>query len=141
MFNFYKKSVSFWFILLVLALVNATLRETTYKPFLTPYIGTWAHQISSVTGILFFYAAIYVFLKKMKDSYTKKDLIKAGLLWIFMTTCFESLMNIFLRGLNLQQTLETYYFWKGETWVFVLLSLLISPLVADRILKKKIIKN
>lgn len=141
MSNFYKKSISFWFILLVLALVNATLRETTYKPFFTPHIGTWAHQISSVTGILFFYAAIYVFLKKMKDSYTKKDLIKAGLLWIFMTTCFESLMNIFLRGLNLQQTLETYYFWKGETWVFVLLSLLISPLVADRILKKKIIKN
>lgn len=139
--NFYKKAFIFWFVLLIVALINAILREISYKPLLTPLIGMWAHQISSLTGILFFFSVIYLFLKKMKDSYTEKDLIKVGLLWIFMTICFESLMNIFLRGLNLQQTLATYYFWKGETWIFVLLSLLISPLIADRILKNKIIKN
>lgn len=136
MSNFYKKSISFWFVLLVLALVNATLRETTYKPFLTPYIGTWAHQISSVTGILFFYAAIYLFLKKMKDFYTKKDLIKVGLLWIVMTIAFESFMNLCIRHLNFSQVMQTYYFWRGETWIFVLLSLLVSPLIVDRELKK-----
>lgn len=134
--NFYKKSISFWFILLVLALVNATLRETTYKPFLTPYIGTWAHQISSITGILFFYVAIYFFLKKMKNSYTKKDLIKVGLLWIVMTITFESFMNLCIRHLNFSQVMQTYYFWRGETWIFVLLSLLVSPLIVDRELKK-----
>ncbi len=130
--SFYKKSILFWFVLLVLALINATIRETTYKPLLTPSIGTlWAHQISLVTGILLFFAAIYYFLKHVKDPYSKKDLILVGLLWIGMTVVFETFMNAQIRKLSLQEVLETYYFWRGDTWVFVLLSLLISPLVAD----------
>ena len=139
--NFYKQAVLFWFVLLIVALFNATLREIGYKPLLTPLIGAWAHQISSLTGILLFFGAIYLFLKKSKALYTKKDLIQAGWLWILMTICFESLMNIFLRGLSLKQTLETYYFWRGETWIFVLLSLLISPLLAHRILQKKAVSK
>lgn len=134
---FYKKAVLFWFVLLILALVNAVAREATYKPLLTPYIGAWAHQISSLTGILLFFTAIYFFLKKTKEPYTKKDLINAGLLWIVMTVVFESLMNVFIRKLSFQEVLQTYYFWQGETWIFVLLSLLISPMIIYKLLKTK----
>ncbi|MCW1949141.1 MAG: hypothetical protein KIH89_001685 [Candidatus Shapirobacteria bacterium] len=135
--NFYKSSIFFWFILLILALINATIRETTYKPLLVPYIGIWAHQISSLTGIILFFLAIYFFLKKTKNKYTQKDLINVGLLWILMTIIFECFMNIFIRHLSFQQVLQTYYFWTGDTWFFVLLSLLISPLIVHRILHKK----
>ena len=134
--NFYQSSLKFWFVLLALALINATIRETTYKPLLTPYIGAWAHQISSLTGIILFFLAIYFFLKKTKQKYTQKDLINVGIIWIFMTIIFESFMNIFIRHLSFQQVLQTYYFWTGDTWFFVLLSLLISPLIVNRILKK-----
>ena len=130
-------AVLFWFALLVIALANAIIRETTYKPFLSPYIGMWAHQISSVTGILAFFGAIYIFLKSTKATYTVKDLILIGTMWIVMTLGFETGMNIFLRKLNFREVLATYYFWKGETWIFVLLSLVISPLVADRLLMRK----
>lgn len=135
--NFYKNSLKFWFILLILALINATIRETTYKPLLTPYIGIWAHQISSLTGIILFFIAIYYFLKKTKDNYQKSDLLKVGLSWILMTILFECFMNICIRHLTFQQVLQTYYFWKGDTWFFVLLSLVISPLIVQKILKKK----
>jgi hypothetical protein len=70
--NFYKNSIKFWFVLLILALINATIRETTYKPLLTPYIGIWAHQISSLSGIILFFIAIYFFLKKTKKFIIKK---------------------------------------------------------------------
>lgn len=133
----YIKALLFWFILLVTALINAGIRETTYKPLLTPYIGIWAHQISSLTGILLFFFAIYYFLKKNQNQYKNKDLIFIGLIWIIMTLFFETYMNIIIRKLSLNQVLQTYYFWKGETWIFVLLSLLISPFVANKILQKK----
>jgi len=133
---FYKKAIAFWFVLPVLAIVNAIVRETTYKPLLFPYIGMWAHQISSVTGILLFFGGIYLFLRRMKDSYTKNDLVKVGLMWIVMTFLFETFMNVFVRKLSFEQVLQTYYVWQGETWIFVLLSLLVSPVLIYYLLGK-----
>ncbi|MCL5070220.1 MAG: hypothetical protein M1308_04900 [Actinobacteria bacterium] len=127
--QFYKKSIAFWLVLLVLAFINAIIRETTYKPPLTPYIGIWTHQISSVIGILLFYIAIYRFLKFTQGLYNKGDVINVGLIWISMTFIFEGFMNIFVRKLTIVEVMQTYYFWKGETWIFVLLSLLISPII------------
>jgi len=135
--HFYLKAVLFWFVLLMLALINATIRETTYKPLLTPHIGMWAHQISSITGILFFFMAIYVFLKSIKDNYSLIDLVFAGLLWILMTIAFETIMNVFIRNLSLNEILQAYYFWTGETWIFVLLSLVISPLIVYKMLNPR----
>lgn len=135
--KFYVKSLAFWLVLLVLALLNATIRETTYKPLLTPYIGLWAHQVSSITGIALFYTGIYFYLKRVKESYSNKNLFIVGSMWIVMTIIFESFMNIYIRHLSFEQVLQTYYFWKGDTWFFVLLSLLVSPLIASRQIKAK----
>jgi len=134
---FYLKAIKFWFVLLLVAFVNAIIRETTYKPLLTPYIGNWAHQISSLTGILGFYFVIYLFLKTVKEKYSPKDLVKVGIMWVIMTIFFESFMNINVRKLSFEQVVETYYFWQGETWIFVLLSLVVSPLLADKYITHK----
>lgn len=136
--KFYRQVFLFWFVLLLLAFINAIVREITYKPLLEPYIGFWAHQISSVTGICLFFAGIYLFLKHVKTKYGKKELVYAGFLWILMTVIFESIMNYFVRKLDFWQILETYYFWKGETWIFVLLSLIVSPMIADRLIRNRI---
>lgn len=132
---FYKKAFLFWFVLLILAFTNATIRETTYKPILQPYLGIWAHQISSITGIFFFFIAIYYFLKKTRRLYQRKDLINVGAMWILATVIFETFMNIFVRKLSLYQVMQTYYFWRGETWIFVLISLIISPLAIYKKIK------
>lgn len=125
--KFLIASMAFWFVLLLLAFVNAAIRETTYKPVLTPYLGIWAHQISSLTGILLFFSAIFVYLKCIKYRYTRFELFVVSVIWIVMTIMFESFMNISIRKLTYWQVMETYYFWKGETWIFVLLSLVVSP--------------
>lgn len=133
----YVKAILFWFVLLIIALINATLRELTYKPLLEPYIGIWAHQISSVTAILFFFIAIFFFIRNSKEKFSKKELIIIGSIWVLLTVLFETLMNFFLRKISLIQTLQTYYFWNGETWIFVLISLIVSPLIVRKILKNK----
>lgn len=133
--KFYIKAILFWFVLLLLAITNATVREFTYKPLLEPSIGMWAHQLSSVTAIIIFFVAIYLFLKFIKEDYKKIDLLVIGFIWFLMTLLFEVYMNYFVRSLSLQQILYTYYFWKGELWIFVLLSLLLLPMIADKYLK------
>lgn len=134
--KFYLKSFLFWFVLLVTAILNAGIREATYKPLLTLFIGNWAHQISSLTGIFLFFGVIYLFLKNTKEDYNKKSLAVIGVVWFIMTFIFEIFMNIFLRKLSFEQVLQTYYFWQGETWIFVLLSILVLPMVIGKILKK-----
>ena len=134
--KFYLKSFLFWFELLVTAILNAGIREATYKPLLTPHIGNWAHQISSLTGIFLFFCVIYLFLKNSKENYNKKSLVIIGMVWFVMTFIFEIGMNIFLRKLSFEQVLQTYYFWQGETWIFVLLSVLFLPMIIGKILKK-----
>lgn len=133
--SLYKKAILFWFVLLILALLNATIREMTYKPFLTPYIGIWAHQISSLTAIVLFFIAIFIFLKKIVTDYTRKDVIVIGLLWLVMTFLFENSLSILVRHFSFTEILETYYFWNGETWIFVLLSLVVSPVIIFNILQ------
>lgn len=133
--QFFIKSLLFWFILLCIAILNAVLREATYKPFLTPYIGNWAHQISSFTGIIGFFVAIYWFLKRSSYNPSYRELIAVGFTWTMMTILFETWMNIFIRKAGVDVVLQTYYFWKGELWFFVLMSLVISPLVAKKLLR------
>lgn len=137
--SIYRQAVLFWFILLIIALINALIRETTYKPLLTPYIGTWAHQVSSLTGIIFFFIAIYFFLKPQKLKFSRLQLLKVGLIWLIMTIVFESFMGIYIRGLTWPQIAQTYYFWQGDTWVFVLLSLIISPQIIYCLLRQQIL--
>lgn len=133
----YSKAFLFWFVLLIIALINAIIRELTYKPLLEPYIGIWAHQISSITAILFFFIAIFFFIKSFKEKISNRELVNAGLIWIFLTVLFETLMGIIIRKMTFNQILQTYYFWNGETWIFVLISLVISPLIAKRVLRAR----
>ena len=132
---FYLKSILFWFVLLILALINATIRELVYKPILEPHIGIWAHQISSLTAIIIFFVAIYFFLKRISDKYSKKDVLAVGTMWFVLTIIFETSLNIWVRKLNVSETLQTYFFWNGETWIFVLISLVLSPLRANFLLR------
>ena len=97
----------------------------------------WAHQISSLTGIIIFFVAIYYFLKHLNGRFTNRDLLMMGLLWITMTIAFETFMNVSIRKLNLQQVFETYYFWKGETWLFVLISLIVLPFIVKQMLERQ----
>lgn len=128
------KIISFWFALLLLALINATIREVTYKPWLEPHIGFWAHQLSSLTGTVLFFGAIYFFIKNSRCKYSGRELLLMGLIWTVMTLVFEIFMNTCIRHLSRKDVLATYYFWRGETWIFVLLSILVAPSVAGRII-------
>ena len=133
----YLHAIWFWFVLLFLAIINGIIREITYKPLLEPHIGNWAHQISSITGIILFFIAIFIFLKFIKSIYTKHDLLNIGTMWMAMTIIFEFAFGYFVRHSSWSEMIEAYYFWKGELWIFVLISVVIIPQICYRLLKSE----
>lgn len=135
--SFYLKATLFWLVLLVLAIFNATIREFTYKPWLEPVIGRWAHQVSSLTVILFFAIAIYFFIRKFGQQVSQKTLVITGLLWVVLTVVFETWMSIYIRQIGWAEILQSYAFWRGELWILVLVALLILPTLTHRFLNSR----
>jgi hypothetical protein len=54
-----------------------------------------------------------------------------------MTFIFEVGMNLWVRNLSLAEIMKTYYFWQGEMWIFVLISLLFLPIAANKLLLRR----
>ncbi|MCJ7801818.1 MAG: hypothetical protein MUP82_05620, partial [Candidatus Marinimicrobia bacterium] len=115
----YLHAIWFWFVLLFLAILNGIIREATYKPLLEPYIGNWAHQISSITGITLFFIAIYLFLKYTKSDFTKRDLLNIGIMWMAMTIIFEFAFGYYFR-LNSDPDVMKYIGREPETDINVI---------------------
>ncbi|MBK6910900.1 MAG: hypothetical protein IPK53_00870 [bacterium] len=127
-------AILFWFALLVTAVVNAVLREKVLKPWLEPAIGKWAHQLSVFTAFGLMLALTVLFLSLQRAPYTDADLWRIGFLWCGMTVLFEFAFGR-SRGLSWDNLFGMYRFWTGELWSLLVLSMLIMPLLADRILK------
>jgi len=124
---FFLYSFLFWFVLLALAILNAGIRENTYKRILQPVIGKWAHQISALTAITMFFLAMFVFFSRLSVDYSRSGMWAVGLMWMCMTFVFECVFGRLVRKSSWREILETYYFWKGELWIFVLLSVAVMP--------------
>ena len=130
-------SLWFWFVLLIIAIINAVIREATYKPLLEPYIGNWAHQLSSITGIIFFFIAIYLFFRYINVEYNKLDVWIIGVKWVILTTIFEFTFGYYFRQSSWEEMFATYHFWKGELWFLVLIAVLFIPRICYILLNKK----
>jgi hypothetical protein len=132
--NFYLKAALFWFVLLAIALINAIIRDMTYIPIIEPYIGTWAHQVGAILVSLVIFAAILLFLRNEKVKHPMGDLISIGLIWVTFTVIFETFLGVVIQQMSIQEVLRAYYFWNGELWIIVLITMILSPIIADKIL-------
>jgi hypothetical protein len=136
MSSFYFHALLWRFLLLVTAFINAAIRELTYKPLLTPLIWQRAHELSAITGIVFFTIVIYRYIKKNYSHLTQKKAYFIWFLWMLMTICFESGMGL-AQGKNFWDIFSSYVFWNGNMWFFVVVSLLFLPGIIYYFLTKK----
>lgn len=129
----YLQAIGLWFVFMVFAILNGIARNSLYQDKMKELT---AHQISSFTGIIGFLFIIYFFLKFTKASYSSKDLLLIGFLWLGMTIVFEFLFGHFVAGHSWQRLFQDYNLLAGRLWVLVLLSVLIGPWLIDRVLFK-----
>jgi hypothetical protein len=129
------QAVGVWFVFVILAMVNGVARGLWYEPIVGNEL--LAHQISSVTGISLFLAAMYVFFKKTSAAYTEKDLLLIGALWLVFTSAFEFGFQHYLMGLSWSTLLQDYNILAGRLWGLVLLTIFVGPFLMGRYLLGK----
>lgn len=108
--------------MLLIAIGNGTLRDLGYKK----YVGDLAaHQISTVTLILFFALYIHYIIQRFPpDSATQAIFI--GLLWVIMTLAFEFGFGRW-RGNSWEKLLADYNLLQGRVWVLIPIWVAIAP--------------
>ena len=113
-----------WFPMLLLAVLNGSLRDLGYKKCTADLT---AHQISTIMLIIFFAFYIgYVIRHFPPSSSTQAILI--GILWEILTLSFEFGLGR-ARGNSWTALLSDYNIIKGRLWVLIPVWILIAPYI------------
>ena len=125
----FLQAVGVWLILLIAAVVNGTVRQKCIAAILDEHP---AHIVSTIllAIIIFIIASLFVRAKGIKKSST---LLFIGGLWVLLTVGFEFLFFHYAAGVPWSRLLADYNIMKGRIFPLVLLSSLLSPLIASRL--------
>lgn len=110
--------------LLVLAIINAGVREMVYEPRLGDAAG---HAVSSIVAIAYTLAIAYWFVGHVRMGVTRADLLLVGGLWLTLTIAFEFGFGHYVMGRPWSYLLADYNVLKGRLWSFVLLTMFTAP--------------
>lgn len=125
--------ILWWFAFPFIAILNGILREATYKKFTGDLP---AHQISTITGIIFFGIIFYFIFKKWKIE-SIKHAIFIGAIWLGLTILFEFGFGHYIMGNPWQKLLHDYNLAEGRVWSLFLVWITIAPFVFYKLLNMK----
>jgi len=114
-----------WFPLILIGIGNGLLREFTYGRRLSELR---AHQVSSLTGIVFFYTAFCFILRAFPTASAGHALL-VGAVWTLMTVAFELTFGRWVAKHPWRRLLRDYNLAAGRLWSLVLLAIFLAPLV------------
>jgi hypothetical protein len=117
------KYVLLWIPLVFIAIANGVVRQTWYGSSLSELR---AHQLSTLTGILFFGLYMWVVLRWFQPAAAGQALT-IGLLWLGLTVAFEFLFGHYVAGHPWSRLLQDYHLFEGRLWVVVLVWVTLAP--------------
>ena len=125
----YFKYFFAWFGIVVLGLINATVRQVVYAR----YVGDLAaHQISTLTFAVLvgLYAwALSGFLKLSSAG----EAIGVGLMWMVLTIVFEFALGRYVVGDPWGKLVHDYNLLEGRVWGLFILWVRLAPYVSYRV--------
>lgn len=124
--------ILWWFAFPFVGILNGVLREATYKKFVGDLP---AHQISTVTGIVFFGIIFYLIFKRWKIE-SVKHAILIGLIWLFLTILFEFGFGHYIMGNPWQKLFHDYNLAEGRVWGLFLLWITMAPFIFYKIFNR-----
>jgi hypothetical protein len=134
--NIYPQALFVWVILAFLTILFAVFREAIFIP-ITGLSGTMARALLLPVAIAYTFVISYFFLKKTKAPYRNTDTVIVGILWLILTIAFEFTFGSVVMGNSLTALVADYNILVGRTWPIFLLGLLLSPIFAGKLLKKR----
>ena len=99
--------------MVIIAILNGTLRQYVYGTMVSELT---AHQISTITAILFFGIYIDFITKKWILNSTEQAWI-VGLMWLAMTVLFEFGFGHYVMGHAWEKLLHDYNLIAGRIWI------------------------
>jgi Na+-transporting NADH:ubiquinone oxidoreductase subunit NqrB len=117
-----------WVGLVVVALLNATVREVVLAPVVGDYAG---HVLSTVTLLAALAVVAYVYFGRYAGHSTR-ELVVIGLLWTVLTVLFEFGFGHYVMGTAWSVLLADYNLLAGRVWVFVPLAMAVYPYLFGR---------
>lgn len=124
------KSVVVWIVILMLAILNGTLRDTILVHALGPTVARSVSGVVLCSVILAAAALAAPWLGKPPP----RSFWRIGTLWLVLTLGFETAVG-YAEHRSWQQLLEAYRFQGGNLWPLVLVTTLIAPWVGARMRK------
>ena len=120
-----------WLTILPIAFINGTIRVALINPYFGEKLG---HIISTLMLSVVIVFIVYLFKKKIKYDYTKKELLIIGLTLMTLTMIFEFGLGL-ATGKSWKFMLADYNIFQGRIWLLVLITELLSPLILKKINK------
>lgn len=118
-----------WFIMPFIGILNGIIRELSYAKIMGELL---AHQISTVTGIIFF--GTFTWLLSLKWPIpSARQAMTIGLIWLLLTISFEFLFGHYVMKHSWERLLFDYNILKGRLWIFVLITITIAPYVSFKV--------
>jgi len=124
-------TIGTWFLFMILAIINAGIRNGVYKPIIGDLR---AHQLSTLIFIILILIATYIIFRFTQISLTTNETIYIGVLWMIMTICFEFLAGHYIFGNSWDKLFTDYDLFNGRVWMFVPISLILTPYFINKIL-------
>ncbi len=114
-----------WLPMLLIAVANGALRQSTFAKFL-PELR--AHQLSTLSGSIFVGVFIWFVIRAWPPS-SAWQAWQIGAVWLILTVAFETFMGLVLQRRPFMQVLGEYNLRAGRVWVLFLLWLTAAPWV------------
>ncbi|MCX6850932.1 MAG: hypothetical protein NTY98_18630 [Verrucomicrobia bacterium] len=112
-----------WFVMLIIAIGNGVLRETTFGKRMTELR---AHQLSTLIGAVLMGVFIRFVIQEWPPS-SGGAAFTIGAVWLCLTVVFECFMGLVLRKRPLAEVLADYNLLAGRVWVLLLLWIMVAP--------------
>jgi hypothetical protein len=129
----FMQAVGVWVILLIAAVINGAIRQEFIGRLLDELP---AHLLSTILLALIIFIVAFLFIRAKGITKTATLLLIGGL-WVVLTVAFEFLFFHYAAGVPWSKLLADYNILKGRIFVLVLLSSLLSPLIASRLFVKR----
>jgi hypothetical protein len=121
--------VALWIGLVVLAILNAALRENAYGKFISELS---AHQLSTFIFVLLIGLYTY-FATSVFTLQSSEQALLVGGIWLFMTISFEFIFGHYIMGHSWHKLFNDYNLIEGRVWVVVLVWTFLAPYTFYRI--------
>ena len=127
-----KYTIAFliWVMIIPIAILNGGFRE-----YVLVKLGMLALPLSGIILSVCIFAIAYLLVPKIKDC-VKRDYILFGVMWFVLTNSFDLSSYIKSRA-GFAGLLQSYNIFTGNTWLLVVLSALLSPMLVMKIKEKR----